>query len=304
MEKELFLKRRIIIAKMSQEFFMMNAGDKMPLIVDLEKKYQTSRGTIQNAINHLKDEDCIQIKTFGKNGSIISSINHKKLQNYFFNKSFMGILPLPYSTNYISIATGLYKSFENHPLTVTLTYNRGSISRFKMLDQGIFSFAVSSKGAALNAISEGYNIQIAKELGANSYAIEHVLVFKKGSPSTLFNGARVAIDRNSYDQRKLTEEFIKDKEVQLVEIGLNRFFYALSNDEVDFGIWDLVSVQSQKGKFDYVEINYAKSLFQEGVIVVNSKDDFAKLIIDKWVDIEYIKGIQKSVRDGDIVSIY
>jgi len=304
MDNKLYQKKGFIISYIAQELFFMEVGDKFPLVMDLEKKYKASRGTIQNAISYLKEAGCVRIVSKGQLGSYIKGIDYKALQNQFIHKPILGVMPFPYSKTYMGIATGIINAFNAKSIEFSMSYNRGSLNRFKLVEKGYFTFAIASKLSAVEAIAQGLQIEICKEFGPNTYDTQHVLVYKEGFNMKLAPGVKVGIDPNSYDQKKLTESLIKGSNVTLVELGAQSFLYALDNKQIDCVVWDTESIVSRPSEYKFSKLNYCPEDVSSTVIVVAKGEDFIKKIMSKYIDDKEIVATIKAVEENKMTPIY
>jgi hypothetical protein len=151
--------------------------------------------------------------------------------------------------------------------------------------------------------------EIILTLPPRSFVSDHRIFFRQGIDLEEEN-IRVAMDKDSYDLKYLTEiEFPRDQnhysQITLMQIG--KF---LVDGEVDAAIWN----------FDHMEplINpeisskplspNTRALIGDddtsAAIVVRSSDIAAKMILQKILNEDSILGVQRKVQEGEIVPRY
>lgn len=132
---DLYQKRGVVIRAIAAELLTLNIHDRMPIISDFQKEYSISRGTVQNAIAFLKENQAIQTESRGHLGTYITDINYAILQDYAFANQLSATMPLPYSKLYEGLATGLYLTFKSYNIKLNMAYIRGSEDQFRLLNK-------------------------------------------------------------------------------------------------------------------------------------------------------------------------
>lgn len=164
MREALLQKSAIAVMKLARELMPLKKGDKILTISDYVDKLNISRGTIQNAFSYLKKQEAVILESRGHLGTFIVEIDYKKLWELTGIGLLTGSMPLPYSKLYEGLATGLYKSFTKAGLDFSLAYVRGSKYRIRMLKKGAYSFVITSKLAAKQAMEKGKRLIFASTL--------------------------------------------------------------------------------------------------------------------------------------------
>ena len=112
---------------------------------------------------------------------------------------------------------------------LNMAYARGAVGRIQLVESGTYQFAVCSQYAAENAIEEGREIEIALNFGPGSFLSRHVLILGEKFSSGIQDGMRVAYDRDSLDQKGITENLIRGKKVWLVDIRVQQTLSAIED---------------------------------------------------------------------------
>ncbi|HDR5276902.1 hypothetical protein AT268_12320 [Bacillus cereus] len=303
---DLYQKRGVVIRAIAAELLTLNIHDRMPIISDFQKEYSISRGTVQNAIAFLKENQAIQTESRGHLGTYITDINYAILQDYAFANQLSATMPLPYSKLYEGLATGLYLTFKSYNIKLNMAYIRGSEDRIQAVEQGIYHFAVVSKYAAEKAVDSDAKIKVVMEFGNRSYLSKHILLLANDA-STLEDGMRVGIDHDSLDQQELTNFLIQGKNVELVEMPSNQLIYALQENQIDAGVWNYDEIVER----NYKDINYqaipTSRKFEgmtEAVIICQDGNQLIETIIRKYISIVTLLDIQKQVKEGKMTPRY
>lgn len=307
MGKKFYQKTGVAIEKIAGDLFLLQKGSRIPNISEFQEKFQLTRGTVQNSLSFLKKEKAIETISKGHLGTYLVSIDHSKLQ-YFANMDHLkGTMPLPYSKLYEGLATGLYLLLQEQNIKLNMAYIRGSEERFSAVEQGHYDFAGASRFAAEKVIEEGRNLEIVKQFGEHSYLSRHVLLFSNSNSKEIEKGMRVGIDKDSFDHVTLTQELVKGKEVEFVEIPSNQLIFGLREKQIDAGIWNYDEiVDKQINDINYVEIRkkqYHKSM-SEAVLVCRKDDLIIQNICRKYIPINRIKEIQDKIKTGEMTPRY
>lgn len=300
MGEKMYQKIGITANRLAQDLLTRHEGDRIPSISEYQDMLQVSRGTIQNALNYLKDNQAITLVSRGHLGTYIEHLDYRRLQECSFNKEFLGSMPLPYSISYQGLATALFDLLS--PYSFNLVYARGAESRLKMVTSGLCQFTVCSRYAAERAISCYSDVSVAVDLGPGTYLTRHVLVLRSPELTGIQDGMRVCYDRDSIDQRYITEKLTAGmKNIHLVELKAHQTVRAIMNGEVDAGVWNLDEIiESGYENLHVVPIEGLEDLelFSSAVLVVNSKDENMARLLQQHVHPKTVRTIQNDVRSG------
>lgn len=304
MREALLQKSAIAVMKLARELMPLKKGDKISTISDYVDKLNISRGTIQNAFSYLKKQEAVILESRGHLGTFIVEIDYKKLWELTGIGLLTGSMPLPYSKLYEGLATGLYKAFAKAGLDFSLAYVRGSKYRIQMLQKGSYSFVITSKLAAKQAMEKGEAVDICIDFGPHTYLSEHVVLFASRDKNRIENGMKVAVDSNSFDQYFITQQICRDKDIELIEMPYNQIVSAISDKRVDAGVWNLDEVKEKKLDLHYQPIDDLTGETTHAVVVVSKENNGIVNILRGILDPVYITNIQKLVVQNQIVPSY
>lgn len=306
MSEELYQKLGVIVSKLAAEFLGKEVGERVASISEYENKYQVSRGTIQNAFLHLKEQKAIELQHRGHLGTYIVGIDYLKLQSHCRYKSLQGIMPLPYSKCYQGIATALYD--ELSCFDINLVYSRGAINRIKRVGEGTYQFAICSEYAAEKAIENQENIKILFDFGVKSYLTKHVVIFRDSRCNQIIEGMRVAYDRSSLDQCEITRILTRDiNNIKYVDLRSDQTIAAILSGSIDAGVWNYDDVL-EKGYSNLhmrpipKEIDLSK--LSTAVMIVENNNEALESMLHKYIDPKHVKKIQAEVKSGKRVPNY
>ena len=300
-------KKGLVIRYLASDLIRMKKGDRLPVISEYQERFKVSRGTIQNAQNFLKEKGAIVCENRGQLGTFLVGIDYDILQTYAISGPVPGTMPLPYSKRYEGLATGLYAAFEKQDLRLNLAYIRGAKERIRLVCADVYRFAIVSRFAAKEAISEGYPVQIVVDFGKETYLSQHVLLFSDPTKRQMEDGMKVGIDYSSHDQHSLIERLTSGLRVTLVEMPAYQLLQALQTGKIEAGVWnyDEILDKGYQG-LNYVFIDTIPELYDMNVAVMLCKKDDAEMtaIIENNAMAAEVLKIQKEVLSGEKVPNY
>lgn len=307
MQEEFLNKTGKAIQQISCDLILMAEGSRLPVISDFQKKFGMSRGTVQNALNYLKEEKIIHTVSQGRQGTIIATIDYPRLQKIVLDGTIRGTMPLPYSKLYEGFATGLYEVFHTAEIPLSMAYVRGAKERMELTGEKTMHFSIVSKLAALRAIAAGEALEIFKDFGPRSYLSSHVMIFSNAQSSKIENHMRVGIDHTSYDQQILTENATAGKIVEFVEIPSHQLIYSLEQGIIDVGIWNYDEIKDRKLNhlnYQFLEDSAEDELSSTAVCVLHKDNVLLKKILMGVIDETQILSIQQEVLTGKMIPHY
>ena len=189
-----------------------------------------------------------------------------------------------------------------------MAYARGAVGRIQLVEAGTYQFAVCSQYAAENAMEKGREIEIVLNFGPGSFLSRHVLILGEGFSSGIQDGMRVAYDRDSLDQKGITENLIRGKKVQLVDIRVQQTLSAIMDGVIDAGVWnydDIIENQTE-GSFrvEELEDDEYNSRFSTAVIVIQKGNVPLERFLKKNIRKEYTLNILEKVRRQEMRPFY
>lgn len=300
-------KKGIVVNYLASDLLQLKKGDRLLSVSEYQNKYDTSRGTVQNAFTYLKKENAIQTKSHGHLGTFIEDIDYFILQKFAISESILGTMTLPYSKLYEGLATGIYETFKDNQIALNMAYIRGSKERIYSISQKTYRFAVVSRFAAKQAVEQNKPIEIVVDFGNHTYLSEHVLLFSDPKRKQIVDNMRIAIDYDSFDQYILTQKMVEGKDVQLVSMPGHQIIFALKNGTIDAGIWNFDEINDRA----YPDIYYSKISEEDinldmsaSVIICHDEDSSVKAIFKKNIDKNKILEVQNKVKNGEIIPSY
>lgn len=303
--QKLLSKNGISTMTLAKEFLLWQIGEKIPTVSDLKEKVGLARGTIQNSIKFLQENDAIRLESKGHLGTFLIAKNTSILLAFAGITSIVGVMPLPYSKRYEGFATGLIVAMENQfNLPASMAYMRGATNRIAMLLADRYDFAIVSRYAANNMMKKNDSIQIVKAFGRHSYLSEHVIVFHDANCKAIEDGMKIGIDNDSIDQRVLTENACTGKRVEFVHVEYNQILEKVMSGELDAAIWNEDEITDKRVHINYVVLPSENSDDTEAVMVVNAKRHEMAGLLRELIDTKVVLDNQKLVLEGKITPSY
>lgn len=302
----LYQKIGVTISNLALSLLSQNTGDRIKSISQYQEEFEVSRGTVQNAMNYLKEIGAVLLVPHGHLGTYIEEIDYTKLQECCLTRGLMGIMPLPYSSTYEGFATAMYEQLNN--FRFNMAYARGAVGRMELVESGTYQFAICSKYAVEHEIKAGKNIEIALDFGVGSFLSRHVLLLKEEKYDGITDGMRVAYDQDSLDQSWITQTLVKGKKVELVKLSTQQTGRALLEGIIDAGVWnyDAVIENHHLSNLKVVflnEIEYGDA-FSTAVLVVQKDNLQLKKVLKRNISVKGTLKIQEEVKKGERSPFY
>lgn len=302
----LYQKTGLTVSRLAQDLMSRAVGERIPSISEYEEKFQVSRGTIQNSLGYLKEQQAVVLVSRGHLGTCIEQIDYQKLQACSLNRGLLGSMPLAYSHTYQGLATALYKTLT--PFSVNMVYARGAEYRLQLVAGGVCQFAVCSRHAARQAIEDQFPVDIAVDLGPGSYLSRHVLLLRDPEATGIENGMRVAYDRSSPDQRQITENLTRHiKGIHFVDLKAHQTVGAIRSGVIDAGIWNMDEIlESGYRGLHIVELEQTADTdaYSSAALVVRKGEEASLQLLRRNVTPDKVREIQDAVREGALAADY
>ena len=296
----LYQKIGVTIEKLALALLSKNAGDRIPPIAQYQEEFEVSRGTIQNAIRYLEEAGAVSLTHHGHQGTYIAALDYGRLQENCLRQGLMGIMPLPYSVTYEGFATALYEQFKD--LRFNMAYARGAVGRIKLVVSGAYQFAVSSQYTAEYAIASGEEIEVILNFGPGSFLSQHVLLLRDRDKDGITDGMRVAYDRDSLDQSRITRNLVEEKQVELVNIRTQQTIGALLGGTIDAGVWNYDDILENHHldnlKVVFLDASDYNKLFSTAVLLIRKDGGYLKEVLKKHIHVKETLEILDDVRRG------
>ena len=162
------------------------------------ESYGVGRGTVQGAIQELKDCGAIALNACGARGTFLERVEQRKLFDACGYGELICLMPLNINMDYRGLATGIYEAISAKDLPIHILFARGSRNRVKMLLRQKCDFVAMSQLACEAAIERsGLTIEAAQTLG--DYPADLGVITRRGMEYAP-GRTKVAFDAYSYDQ--------------------------------------------------------------------------------------------------------
>lgn len=304
--KYLQSKSFITTQQLARYFLALELNTRMDTISDLAENFAVARGTIQNALQVLKESKAIALKSRGTLGTVLFAKDIEQLLQYADIHFLMGTMPLPYSKRYEGLSTGILTNmFQKLDLPLSMAYMRGAKRRIDMVLRGRYDFAIVSKYAAQLYLAEHPNsIKIVTSFGAHSFLLGHGLILNDPSKAGIENGMRIGIDQDSIDQAQLTMKVTQGKNVHLIPLTYSQFLKSLAANEIDAVIWNIDELEKTALPYKIIKMDYDNEDNTTAVMVVNASQPEIKALLEAIISVEQVLKIQQEVISGQLIPNY
>lgn len=292
---EFYSKKGRILIEITELILNIEIGENLPAIENLRSDFDVSRGTIQNTLKYLEENEIIKISKRGRNGTVLIEKDVQKLLDLKGKTNYFGILTIPYTPRYVGLATGLKQVLRDMlKKEVHLSFDRNSSTRVLLLKENRVDFAVFSKKHAEKILSENDDICLITNLKNKSYLESHVIVKSKINQNKI-----VGVDANSYVHSLLVEEFFPGYVIK--HVPYNQLEPLLISGEISCTILNEANIN-----IDNVEIIPIKEdeSYLSASILTNKKNSYLKSILDCESLVNEIDNIQNQVIEKKIFPSY
>lgn len=236
--ESLFSKNGLAAREIAEKLIHIDEGDRIPRVSDFAKRLSLGNGTVQGALKVLRELRAIQLESRGHLGTYIVRKDLHLLKEIAGIGSLIGAMPLPYSSRYEGLATGLIEVSDHLLKRVDLAYMRGSKQRLAALKSRRYDFIIMSKLAAEEELKNDGNLQVALNFGPQSYVTSHQIFFANKKHKRITAGMRVGIDYTSIDQSKITLLECEGIPVELIPVTYMQLFDMLLQGDLDAAVWN------------------------------------------------------------------
>ena len=233
MDKKIFNKHGAVTTNLARDIMSLNAGDRLPTIIDYTEIFSVSRGVVQNSISLLEEEGCISLNRSGKLGTVLTKIDYEKLSKLTHWDPLVGAMPIPFNDSFRSLATALYYDSQKLPLYSSVAYVSGAANRWAMLSKGFFDYIVTSVATANYIIAADDNVELLFSLPDCRYEEPYCLIFLDNKDTEIRDGMKVGVDPEAIDQLQLSKAMCKGKNVEFVKMPLEGAIEILHTRAVD-----------------------------------------------------------------------
>lgn len=304
---EMFNKQGMVMMKLSRELLTYSQGDRIDTISTYTKRYDTSRGVVQEVLNALEKEKAIVRTKRGTLGTFLSHIDYKKLWEFTSWGVLSGVSPLPYTRQHEGIATAIYNQMEKKGTPFHFAYMQGAKNRVLGVLAGKYDFAVLGKGSAKKLIEEHRDLSIAMEFAPYSYLSGYVVLYKDKAALDK-QVLKVGRDLDSPDHNKWLELLGENKEIEYVDIQYTKMVPAIMDGSIDITIYNKDTIEKPEilANVSYEEFAANQDIGDEtrAVLVVNNKSYGIFNLLNQSICQEQVDETQKQVIEGIRVPVY
>lgn len=285
MKKELITKKGHVYMSLCDELLNLQINKTLPSIKDLSHKYQVGRGTVQEVVNQLIEDQLIEVLKNGRKGTKIVFINYQEILKIVVSDQLFVTMPLPYTTRYEGLATAIKETLQKQTnLKVNLLYAKEVKTREKLLENRSVQFAIFSEYDALKLIEKNPNLSILTKLESNSYLSKHVKVIN----SQTIN--KIGIDLDSAVHTKLIQKYFPLS--PKINMPYNLLKRNLDRKIIGQTILNFDDLKNENYFYEEIEED---PKFLRAVIVINNSDKYYQKILDCESIRKNIKNIQEAI---------
>lgn len=299
--------RQELIEALGGFFLAIRDGESIPSIRELSGRFKTSTGTISNVIHDLEELDAVKILRRGKLGSFLEHKSEAKLWRTISDGPLVISLTMPTFPKCEGLATAIYCLLNDAGIETYLIFIRGSYNRIKALRDRRCHATVMSTLAAKELA--GSREEIILTLPAKLFVSDHRIFFRNAIDLGDAN-IRVAMDKDSYDLKYLTEiEFPRNQE-EYFQITLMQIGNYLVDGDVDAAIWNsdhmepLITDDISSRPLSPKTKTLIGDDDSSAALVTRSSDIATKMILRKFLKEQSILEVQNMVITGEIVARY
>lgn len=302
-------KNGIVTTKIARELMTMSEGSRIDTVSGYAKKFDSARGTVQEVIKLLENEECVKFLKRGHLGTFITFIDYEKLWQFTNWGVLTGAAPLPYTKKHEGIATAIYYQMEHRHIPFSFAYMQGAGNRVRGLLDHRYDFAILNKRSAIEFISNHKELEIVIEFKPKSYLSGYAILFSKADNEEIVEGMKVGIDNNSPDHVVLTEKLCYSKNVEYVNISYSQMIPSLLKGDIDAAVYneDVIAKPELKGVISYKNINlkdYDGNEQTKAVILINNEAFGVGNLLKQIINVENVDKIQREVIAGNIIPTY
>lgn len=293
MNEKLLQKKGKIVSQIATELLGKQVNDRMLPIMDYQKKFQTSQGTIQNAINFLKEKRAIQLVNKGYLGSYVKAIDYDILQEYCEKMDIVGCMPIPRNETLEVLAYFLMHKLKDKLNNLHMNYIQTEERLWHNLYENQCDFIVCSLTSAQAHIQDDDKYEVLMDLGDYTLRSNLVMVHKHEALHTL------GIIENDMVLKKIGMDYAKQRQLNYTYVSKWDVVTALRQDKIQAFIDGEEEVKfitdCHKTSIDAL---YKK---ETRAVIVGRKDryDIQQLLIGKLLN-DDLRRIVELYKEGNI----
>ncbi len=292
-------KQQVVQKNLARELLTMHLEglDRLPPVKQFAKDYGVGTGTVQGALQNLKDEGAIELQACGAQGTFLASVSQRHLFDACRYDEFTCLMPLDDSGRIRGLATGIYEAIAALDLPIHILFARGSRNRVKMVTQGKCDFAVMSRLSYETALDkQGDILECVGAVG--EHPGDMGVVTRRDTPF-IPGVTPVAFDDHSYDQCAVYESLglpvVKREDC----LGV-RMVDMVAKGELDAALCQRALLKNDALVFHPLRLPEGMiAKMREAVVVIKPSDDALGRLLKSTLKRETVLSIQQGVLSGE-----
>ncbi|MET0862924.1 MAG: YhfZ family protein, partial [Nakamurella sp.] len=228
------------VRRIATDALALGPGATLPTNAAYLKDNGIGAGTIQRALNLLRDRSAVTITSRGHLGRTIDTVDVGQAWQAAGLAPVRLLLPPAGPAEIDVLEQALAQDLTGLGIPHTVRHQSGGAGRLDAIARGSDDIAVVSAGVVNERGSAGTAPSLQRELPAGTYYAAGRLAVVRRTDKVDQPVKRVAIDHRSPDHVVLTcEEFPPSDDLTLVEISFPNVPAAVLRGDVDAGIWHI-----------------------------------------------------------------
>jgi hypothetical protein len=298
---------RDLQVRLADYLIQMKQGDQIPSIRNLAEVTHMSLGSVSTALNALQDMGAVKIQNHGHRGSELVGLALDRLWNLVEQGPLVISLTLPMHTHFEGLATGIKRALEKSGIETYLIFIRGSRTRLKALNENRCHVTLMSGLAAEELCGPEHEILL--QLPPGSWISTYGVYYRTASVGQAAP-IRVAVDRDSYDHRRLSELEFGGQNVEFHWVPFIQIPRLLRRGEIDATVWTVDQAETYLSPG--VQL---RSLSEQVMAQVGAKSTSAtfigrtgshtvKAVLKASIDPAQVMEIQNKIVSGEMIPEY
>lgn len=224
-----------VLAAIAIDALALGLHARLPTAAEYRERLQVGAGTVQKSFELLASSGALSVTSHGHLGRRIGSMDVASLWNLAKLGPVRIVLPPRGPIEVRAVAEALAEALEGSAIPFRIDHKRGGLERAQLAVTGAADLVVVSSGLVASGNVDAESVYRMSLTPGTYYSRDSLLVLTRGSVA---GQARVAIDRSSYDQARMTlAEFPPDGPFTYVDVDFPRVPVAILRNEVDAGVW-------------------------------------------------------------------
>lgn len=293
-------KQQVVRKNLARELLGMHLEgiDRLPPVKQLAQDYGVGLGTVQGALQDLKDEGAITLNACGAQGTFVSSVHQRRLFDACEYGELTCLMPLDSCDSIRGLATGIYETIAALNLPIHILFARGSRNRVNMVVRGKCDFAVMSRLSYETALGKhGKPVDCVGTVG--EHPGDMGVITRRDAPFVP-GVTQVAFDDHSYDQHAVHEALGLPGVTREDCLGV-RLFDMVAQGEVDAALYQRAMLKNSALCFHPLDgiPDQTVARMREAVVVVRQGDEALGRLLKSALDPQAVSSIQRGVCRGE-----